>query len=194
MLTLCGSVSLQLFFFHLCQTLDTLKTCAWTLPAYAHAQNCPTRLTMYHLFSLDPIVDLFTNIKCLQANPSCWGSDFCFLSSKWVSSADTPGAPWPQRPPIPVSKFPHGLSEAKSLVEETLPGNYNLQSDSSKTGPHGPQPARLPHPWEVVLPPACQMRTLFTFGCHLSATAVLARSAAFGFQARFLACVSPPLH
>ncbi|EGW07725.1 hypothetical protein I79_016409 [Cricetulus griseus] len=23
---------------------------------------------MYHLFSLDPIVDLFTNIKCLQAN------------------------------------------------------------------------------------------------------------------------------
>jgi hypothetical protein len=42
---------------------------AWTLPACAHAQNCPTRLTMYHLFSLDPIVDLFTNIKCLQANP-----------------------------------------------------------------------------------------------------------------------------
>lgn len=28
---------------------------AWTLPAYAHAQNCPSRLTMYHLFSLDPI-------------------------------------------------------------------------------------------------------------------------------------------
>lgn len=26
---------------------------AWTLPAYAHAQNCPSRLTMYHLFSLD---------------------------------------------------------------------------------------------------------------------------------------------
>lgn len=24
---------------------------------------------MYHLFSWDPIVDLFTNIKCLQANP-----------------------------------------------------------------------------------------------------------------------------
>lgn len=24
---------------------------------------------MYHLFSSDPIVDLFTNIKCLQANP-----------------------------------------------------------------------------------------------------------------------------
>lgn len=76
------------FFFHLCQTLDTLfKTClwwaqqgtkesfernfnmkknaltfflfniAWTLLcASAHAQNCPTRLTMYHLFSLDPIV------------------------------------------------------------------------------------------------------------------------------------------
>lgn len=89
------------FFFHLCQTLDTLLklvcgehnkeqkkalketltwkkmhwhflfNIAWTLPAYAHAQNCPTRLTMYHLFSLDPIVDLFTNIKCLQANPSC---------------------------------------------------------------------------------------------------------------------------
>lgn len=102
MLTLCGSMSLQLFFFfHLCQTLDTLLklvcgehnkeqkkalketltwkkmhwhflfNIAWTLPAYAHAQNCPTRLTMYHLFSLDPIVDLFTNIKCLQANPSC---------------------------------------------------------------------------------------------------------------------------
>lgn len=50
---------------------------AWTLPAYAHAQNCPTRLTMYHLFSLDPIVDLFTNIKCLQANPSC--CMFCSL-------------------------------------------------------------------------------------------------------------------
>lgn len=24
---------------------------------------------MYHLFSWDPIMDLFTNIKCLQANP-----------------------------------------------------------------------------------------------------------------------------
>lgn len=24
---------------------------------------------MDHLFSLDPVVDLFTNIKCLQANP-----------------------------------------------------------------------------------------------------------------------------
>ncbi|RMC18026.1 hypothetical protein DUI87_04904 [Hirundo rustica rustica] len=44
----------------------------WTLSAYAHAQNCPSRLIMYHLFSLDPIVDLFTNIKCLQANPSCY--------------------------------------------------------------------------------------------------------------------------
>lgn len=50
---------------------------AWTLPAYAHAQNCPSRLIMYHLFSLDPIVDLFTNIKCLQANPSC--CMFCSL-------------------------------------------------------------------------------------------------------------------
>lgn len=52
-------------------TFFFLFNIAWTLPAYAHAQNCPTRLTMYHLFSLDPIVDLFTNIKCLQANPSC---------------------------------------------------------------------------------------------------------------------------
>lgn len=32
---------------------------------------------MYHLFSLDPVVDLFTNIKCLQANPSC--CMFCSL-------------------------------------------------------------------------------------------------------------------
>lgn len=40
---------------------------AWTLPAYAHAQNCPSRLIMHHLFSLDPIVDLFTDMPSSQS-------------------------------------------------------------------------------------------------------------------------------
>lgn len=46
-----------------------LFTVAWTWSAYAHAQNRPPRLTRCHRRSLDPLVDLFTDIKCLQANP-----------------------------------------------------------------------------------------------------------------------------